>query len=51
MKMRKSLASQTLLEIQQKYLQIDKETYNIFRGKKFYQYLYRYRFTLVIIFH
>lgn len=41
-------ASQTLSGTQQKYVQIDKEAYSIIFGiKKFYQYLYGNRFTLV----
>lgn len=41
-------ASQTLSETQQKYAQIDKEAYSIIFGiKKFYQYLYGNKFTLV----
>ncbi|XP_011859199.1 PREDICTED: uncharacterized protein K02A2.6-like [Vollenhovia emeryi] len=41
-------ASQTLSETQQKYAQIDKEAYSIIFGiKKFYQYLYGGKFTLV----
>lgn len=41
-------ASQTLSETQQKYSQIDKEAFSIIYGvKKFYQYLYGNKFTLI----
>lgn len=41
-------ASQTLSETQRKYSQIDKEAYAIIFGiKKFYQYLYATKFTLI----
>ncbi|XP_058448956.1 uncharacterized protein K02A2.6-like [Malaya genurostris] len=41
-------ASQTLTRTQQRYSQIDKEAYSIIFGiRKFYQYLYGRRFTLV----
>ncbi|KMQ86353.1 hypothetical protein RF55_14672 [Lasius niger] len=41
-------ASQTLSETQRKYAQIDKEAYSIIFGiKKFYQYLYGNKFTLI----
>ncbi|XP_062542178.1 uncharacterized protein LOC134210171 [Armigeres subalbatus] len=41
-------ASQTLNATQQKYMQVDKEAYAIIFGvKKFFQYLYGRRFTLV----
>ncbi|XP_018406799.1 PREDICTED: uncharacterized protein K02A2.6-like [Cyphomyrmex costatus] len=41
-------ASQTLSDTQQRYAQIDKEAYSIIFGiKKFYQYLYGNKFTLV----
>lgn len=41
-------ASQTLSETQQTYSQIDKEAFSIIYGvKKFYQYLYGNKFTLI----
>lgn len=41
-------ASQTLSEVQQKYAHIDKEAYAIIYGvRKFYDYLYGNRFTLI----
>lgn len=41
-------ASQTLSETQQKYSKIDKEAFSIIYGiKKFYQYLYGNKFTLI----
>ncbi|XP_055908516.1 uncharacterized protein K02A2.6-like [Eupeodes corollae] len=41
-------ASQTLSKVQQKYSQVDREAYAIIFGiKKFYQYVYARRFTLV----
>ncbi|XP_029156135.1 uncharacterized protein K02A2.6-like [Nylanderia fulva] len=41
-------ASQTLSDTQQKYSQIDKEAFGIIYGiKKFYQYLYGNKFTLI----
>jgi len=41
-------ASQTLTNTQRKYAQIDGEAYAIiFRIKKFHQYLYGYKFTLI----
>lgn len=41
-------ASQTLSRVQQKYMQVDKEAYAVIFGvKKFFQYLYGRRFTLL----
>lgn len=43
-----SFASQTLSKVQQRYSQIDKEAYGIVFGvRKYYQYLYGRKFTLV----